>query len=80
MERYSQQIPITPSDTAGASVPNGPLDAIYIGGGTGTLRVLDDTGKVCNYTGLITGTVYRFAVREVRATGTGATGIVGLKR
>lgn len=80
MERYSQQFPITPSDTAGASIPNGPTDALYIGGGDGTLRVVDDTGKVCDYAGLTTGAVYPFAAREVRNTGTGSTGIVGLKK
>jgi hypothetical protein len=80
MERYSQQFAITPSDTVGASITNGPVDALYIGGGDGTLRVVDDTGQICNYVGLLTGRIYPFAAREVRATGTGATGIKGLKR
>lgn len=75
---YRQQVPVTPNDDSDV-LPGTTLEAIYIGGGDGTLSVVDATGKPCAYTGLITGRVYEFQCKRINATGTGATGIVGLK-
>jgi hypothetical protein len=52
--------------------------AIYVGGaGTITCRFVDDTADVL-LTGLLVGTVYRFAISHIRITGTSATLIAAL--
>ena len=50
---------------------------LYIGTG-GTLKVTFEDGSVGEFTGILGGTVYPFAVRKVWATGTGSSGIVAL--
>ena len=75
---FSQQIPITPSDTADQT-PGSNFDGFILGGGDGTLSLITPGGQIVAYTGLIVGQPYPFEFKRIRATGTGATGIVGLK-
>ena len=69
------QIEITPNDSTDLVLP---IRAIYVGGG-GTLRITNAAGNIRNFTGLVAGMIYPFAARRVHATGTTATGIVGLR-
>jgi hypothetical protein len=75
---YKQQVPVAPNNNADV-LPGTTLDAFYVGGGDGTISLIDATGKACSYAGLLTGRVYEFGFKRINSTGTGATGIVGLK-
>lgn len=66
---------ITPSD-AGA-LPD-PVRAIYVGTG-GTLRVRMLSGETVTLAGVLGGAIYPLRVAQVLATGTTATGLVGLR-
>lgn len=67
--------PVTPSDTV-------PLDrairAIYVGG-SGHLRVRMVAGDEVTFQNVQAGGVYPFRLSQVMATGTTATGLIGLR-
>lgn len=66
---------ITPADgVALAHVPR----ALYVGG-AGDLRVMMRAGNVVTLAGVQAGMVYPLRVVQVMATGTTATGLVGLR-
>jgi len=66
---------ITPSDSL--ALPR-VTRAIYVGG-TGNLRVMMRSGDVASFAGVQAGMVYPLRVAQVMATGTTATGLVGLR-
>ncbi|WP_425041412.1 spike base protein, RCAP_Rcc01079 family [Primorskyibacter sp. S187A] len=66
---------ITPSDAQ--PLPN-VTRAIYVGG-AGDLRVTLVNGDIVTLSGAQAGMVYPLRVRQVMATGTTATAIVGLR-
>lgn len=65
---------ITPSDAT--ALPS-TVRGLYIGG-AGTLRVRMLSGAVVDFPDVLGGAVYPIRVSQVMATGTTATGIVGL--
>lgn len=65
---------ITPSDSA---VLDPPPAAVWVGG-AGNLAVVLVGGQTLTITGAAVNTIYPFKVKQVLATGTTATGIVGL--
>jgi hypothetical protein len=67
-------IAITPSDALALSAAT---RAIYVGGG-GALRVAMVSGAVVTLAGVQAGQVYPLRLVQVLATGTTATGLVGL--
>lgn len=67
-------VAITPSD--GAPLADA-VRAIYVGGG-GALRVRMVSGDVVDFANAQGGMIYPLRVDQVMATGTSATGIVGL--
>lgn len=72
---YRNAVAVTTSD---ANELSNVTRAIYIGGGTGTLKVdLVDSGTV-TFSGLATGTVLPVRAKRIYATGTGATNIIAL--
>ena len=73
-EIYETQISITPADNAAI----GPFMALFVGvAGNVTLCPRNSTTPVL-YTALPAGTLLRVAFQGVTATGTTATGLVGL--
>lgn len=66
---------ITPSDAG--SLPE-PTRAVYVGAG-GDLRVRMLSGEIVTLGGVLGGTIYPLRVAQVLATGTTATGLVGLR-
>lgn len=64
---------ITTSDTA-----NNVAQAIYIGG-AGNLAVITSGGDTVTFTNLPAGAIFPVSVTKVLATGTTATGLVGLR-
>ncbi len=66
---------LIPSD--GAVLPNATR-AIYVGGG-GSLRVTLVSGDTVTLNGVLPGMIYPLRVAQVLATGTTATGLVGLR-
>lgn len=66
---------LTPSDSA--MLPNATR-AIYVGGG-GQLRVTLVSGDTVTLNGVLAGMIYPLRVAQVLATGTTATGLVGLR-
>lgn len=72
---YTAAVAITPHDTNElATVTRG----LYIGGAGNVAAVLADGGDAVTLTALAVGVIHRLRVRQVLATGTTATGIVGL--
>lgn len=68
-------LPVTPSDL----VPlERALRAIYVGG-AGHLRVRMVSGDEVTFQNLQPGGVYPFRLSQVMATGTTATGLIGLR-
>ncbi len=67
-------VAILPSDTVALAMP---VRGIYVGSG-GNLRVRMVSGAQVDFTGLAGGAVYPFRIAQVMATGTTATGLVGL--
>ncbi|MGB5336347.1 MAG: hypothetical protein WBN07_12060 [Woeseiaceae bacterium] len=65
---------ITKSDT---TVYDPPLRAVWVGGGTGTLKVRMVSGNDCTFTG-VAGVLIPIACDMIYSTTTDATGIVGL--
>lgn len=74
-EPASNGFAITPDD-------NAELDyvtrAIYIGGGSGALKVTLKSGDVVTFAGIVTGSTLAIRARKVWSTGTSATPIIGL--
>lgn len=66
--------PLTPSD---AGTLTRATRAIYVGG-AGNLRVTMVSGGVVTLTGVLAGQIYPLRAAQVLATGTTATGLVGL--
>jgi hypothetical protein len=71
---YERAIEITPSDSADLEIN---VKAIYVGA-TGTMRVRFHSGHIVTFTALLAGTIYPMHVSRVFATGTDATGLIGL--
>lgn len=67
---------VTPND--GADLPKIATRALWIGAGDGTLSVVMSGGTTVAFAGVAAGTLLPIRVDRVRATGTGATGIVAL--
>ncbi|WP_103336446.1 spike base protein, RCAP_Rcc01079 family [Pseudotabrizicola formosa] len=67
--------PITASDTQPLPLAT---RAIYVGG-PGTLRVTMVSGDTVTLTGVLGGMIYPLRVSHVLATGTTASGLVGLR-
>ena len=67
---------VTPNDSA--DLPRVATRALWIGGGDGTLSVVMSGGTTVAFAGVADGTLLPIRVDRVRATGTGATGIVAL--
>lgn len=65
---------ITPSNTV--PLPQ-QVRGVYVGG-SGNLRVLMVSGVQVDFTGVLAGAVYPIRLSQVMATGTTATGLVGL--
>lgn len=66
---------LIPSDGA---VLSNATRAIYVGGG-GALRVTLVSGDTVTLGGVLSGMIYPLRVAQVLATGTTATGLVGLR-
>lgn len=64
---------ITPNDTTGFAVTRG----IYIGG-AGNIKVDMLDGTTVTFTAIAAGIIHPIAVKKVYATGTTATGIIGV--
>lgn len=64
---------ITPSDTGSLTTYT---RAIYVGG-DGNMRVELVSGNIVTLTGVIAGNIYPIRARQVLATGTTATALVG---
>jgi len=81
-ERYARGL-TTPADDAFAITPSDGADlaqvvrALYIGG-AGSISLVTRAGSTVAFTGLAAGTVLPVRAARVRATGTTATGLVGL--
>ena len=75
---YSDAVAITPSDSA---VYAPPLRALYIGsiGGGTTLTVVTAGGSTVEFVAVVAGMFIPLNVAQVKATGTLASDIVGLK-
>ena len=71
----TQAQPITPSDSLALPYAS---RAIYVGG-AGDLRVVMCSGDVVTLMGVQAGMVYPLRLAQVLATGTTATGLVGLR-
>ena len=67
---------VTPNDDA--DLPRAPCQALWIGGGDGTLSVVMAGGATVAFAGIPDGSILPIRADRVRATGTGATGIVAL--
>lgn len=73
---------ITPTD---GLVINPPLNGLLLGGaGAVSVIMADDltnsgAGTAITLTGLAIGVIHQIRVKQVRATGTAATGIIGFK-
>lgn len=66
---------LAPSDSAALAKAT---RAIYVGGG-GNLRVTLVNGDTITLAGVLPGMIYPLRISHVRATGTTATGLVGLR-
>jgi hypothetical protein len=66
---------LSPSDVAPLAKAT---RAIYIGGG-GNLRVTLLSGDTVTFVGVLPGMIYPLRIAQVLATGTTATGLVGLR-
>jgi len=66
---------LTQSDTI--ADPAGPFEALYTGSG-GTIKFTDTRGNVVGPTNVAAGVVLPFAIRNVWASTTTATGMLGL--
>jgi hypothetical protein len=73
----SNAFAITPDNDAPDDWPAIPR-GIILGGGDGSLRVRMAGGDVVTFTGLALGVIHPLRVRQVYATGTGSTDIVGV--
>lgn len=70
-------VTVTPNDT---TVFSPPLNGLYIGtAGTGALTVVTGAGNTVAFASVTAGLVIPIQVSQVKATGTGASNIVGLK-
>lgn len=67
-------VSITPNDS---TVLSPAPRALYINGAGGTLTVITVAGTTIQFT-VVTGQILPLAVQTVKATGTAATGIIGL--
>lgn len=65
---------ITPNDT---TVFDPPYNAVWIGG-AGNLVVVLVGGQTLTITAAAVNTIYPFRIKQVLATGTTATGVIGL--
>jgi hypothetical protein len=70
---FQNAFAITPSDTTEINVRG-----IYVGG-AGNLAVQMEGGGEVTLTAVLVGHVYKIAARKVKATGTTATALIGLK-
>jgi hypothetical protein len=74
---------VSPHGNAFAVTPDNDNDldfvtrGIYVGA-SGTLKVDTDNGDTVTFTGIAAGVIHTLRVKKVYATGTSATGIVGL--
>lgn len=71
---FTGGVSITPNDGADLAKMT---DGLFIGA-AGNLAVVMQDGSSVTFTGLAAGVAHRLAVKRVLATGTTATGIVGL--
>jgi len=71
--KYGHAIAVTPSDTVLQA-----YEGIYIGG-AGNLTVIMESGQSALFTAPPVGTLLPIRVKQVMATGTTATAIVGLR-
>lgn len=84
-DRFSRNLPslISPATAAFAVTPNDTLDlpevtrAVYIGA-SGVLAVRMSSGETVTFPGVLGGSTLPLRIDRVLATGTTATGIVGL--
>jgi hypothetical protein len=74
----------SPAEAGGSVVPSDTVPlakvtrAIYVGGG-GALRVMLLGGDIVTLSGAVAGMIYPLRIAQVFATGTTATGLVGLR-
>lgn len=69
-------VAIAPSDAD--DIPGGTLRGFMVGG-DGDVSVLMTDATTAVLPGLLVGQIYPFQVRRINATGTTATGIIGLR-
>lgn len=73
---FSHAFALVPND--GADVAGGQLNAIYVGG-AGNVALDTPTATNVVFSGLPAGTTLMVAATRVRATGTTATNLIGLR-
>ena len=66
---------VTPSDAADLAMP---AKALYIGGSGNVVGIPEDSAASVTFTGVVAGSVLPVRFKRVLATGTTATGLVGL--
>jgi hypothetical protein len=69
-------VAITPDDNT--DLARGATRGLYIGGGGDVTVIMADDSAAVTLAGLVAGVVHPLRVKRVKATGTTATGIVGL--
>jgi hypothetical protein len=74
---YRTAKPITPSDAA--DLADGIAEGLYVGV-SGSVAINDPFGHAATFSAVPAGQVLPIKVRRLKATGTTATGIVGLWR
>ena len=79
---YNRATPITLSDSANITLPNGasPMQAIYVGtkGSTGTLVAVFGDGSTATFIGLAAGTVLPINCVRVNSTTTDVSNLLAL--
>lgn len=74
-----------PAENAAAITPNDTTDlpdttrAIYVGGAGNLAVIMAGGGATITLTGVLAGMIYPLRVARVLATGTTATGLIGLR-
>lgn len=71
---YRQAVAITPAD----NTQIGPYEALYVGGAGNAVLYVYSTGTTVTFNGLTAGQVLQVEFSGVNATGTTATGLIGL--
>lgn len=85
IEPYNAFMLITPGDTDAANLnllaPDyGPVRAIYVGGGSGALAMVNQNGNAQLLSGVVVGTILPISPKRINSTNTTATLLMALYR